>query len=306
MAKTAEHQTNEELAAALQAAGRDTPEAASIMEELWSRNIKLIRYTVHKWTGLNAGEDGFEDMEQQAYFGFHAAAYTYDSASGANFATYAVLRIRWELSRYFENNGYTVRIPAYMQQRLRKAAEKRRELTAETGRAVSFEAALQALGLSPAAVAGTLSVMNRLETASLDAETYSDEGDGLSLLARLDSGADVEEDVIGWVWHQELHELLFKALQDVPERARGVILRRFFVGVPWAKLEREYGATRQTMWEWENDAFRAIRTGEYGGELAEFCPTESAKAKAERTIQRERAALERLRLTDEERGLLAL
>ena len=109
--------TNEELIERLQAAGEGTPEAAAIMGELWGQNIRLVRLTVHRLTGLNVGEQGFEDMEQQAYFSFHAAAFTYDPAGKWKFSTYVAKRIGWELCRYYERGGFTIRIPTYMKQR---------------------------------------------------------------------------------------------------------------------------------------------------------------------------------------------
>ena len=92
--------TNEELTERLQAAGQGSPEAAEIMGELWARNAGLVRLIVHKVTGLNQQEPGFEDMEQQAYFGFHAAACAYTPDTGVKFSTYATKRIKWELCRY--------------------------------------------------------------------------------------------------------------------------------------------------------------------------------------------------------------
>lgn len=307
MAAGAEKPTNEELIERLQAAGQNTPEAADIMAELWERNINLVRLTVHRLTGMDYSEAGFEDMEQQAYFGFHAAAFAYAPAEGLRFSTYAANRIKWELCRYYENNGYTVRLPAFMRQRLREGAKKRRQLEAETGGAATMETALQAMGLSPAAIASTLAAYAKMEAASLEAEAYSSsEGDGVSLLDRLADGADIETDVIGQIWQQELHELLFRALREVPEELRRVVVQHYFTGLSLSRIARESGITKQTAHEREQKAFQAIRAGRYSAELSEFCPTQSSRERAERLIKQEREAVERLRLTDDEMGLLAL
>ncbi len=164
--------TNEELIERLRAAGEGTPGAAAIMGELWGQNIRLVRLTVHRLTGLNVGEQGFEDMEQQAYFSFHAAAFTYDPAGKWKFSTYGAKRIGWELCRYYECGGFTIRISTYMKQRFRDCAKKKRELERETGRAVTYEEALNAMGLHPAAVAGTLAALRKQETASLGEQVF--------------------------------------------------------------------------------------------------------------------------------------
>lgn len=299
--------TNEELIERLQAAGEGTPDAAAIMGQLWAQNIRLVRLTVHRLTGLNVGEQGFEDMEQQAYFSFHAAAYAYDPAEGLAFSTVFSKRIKWELCRYYERGGFTIRIPAYMKQRFRDCAKKKRELERETGRAVTYEDALNAMGLHPAAVAGTLAALRRQETASLEAEAYgSEDGDSVSLLDKLADGADMETDVIERVWQWELHAALMSALQDVPEVARGIISRHYFGGMSIGHMAQEYGITRQAVYDREQKAFQTIRAGRYGAELAEFMPSTSRKERAERWIRRDRAAVAQLQLSDTEKELLAL
>ena len=307
MENKTESTTNEELVELLQAAGQGTPEAAGIMAELWERNINLVRLTVHRLTGMDYSETGFEDIEQQAYFGFHAAAFHYSPAEGLRFSTYATNRIKWELCRYYENNGYTVRIPAFMRQRIRNGEKKRRQIEAETGAAATMETALKSLCLSPAAIASTLEAYRKMEAASLEAEAYgSSEGDSVCLLDKLADNADVETGVIGEVWQQELHELLFRALREVPEELRRVVVQHYFTGLSLSRIARESGITKQTAHEREQKAFQAIRAGRYSAELSEFCPTQSSRERAERLIKQEREAVERLRLTDDEMGLLAL
>ena len=307
MAAGAAMATNEELIERLQAAGEGTPDAAAIMGKLWAQNIRLVRLTVHRLTGLNVGEQGFEDMEQQAYFSFRAAAYAYDPAEGLAFSTVFSKRIKWELCRYYERGGFTIRIPAYMKQRFRDCAKKKRELERETGRAVTYEEALNAMGLHPAAVAGTLAALRRQETASLEAEAYgSEDGDSVSLLDKLADGADMETDVIERVWQRELHAALMSALQDVPEGARGIISRHYFGGMSIGHMAQEYGITRQAVYDREQKAFRSIRAGRYGAELAEFMPSMSKKERADRLIREDRAAVARLQLSNTEKELLAL
>lgn len=307
MAAGAAKATNEELIERLQAAGEGTPDAAAIMGELWEQNIRLVRLIVHRLTGLNVGEQGFEDMEQQAYFSFHAAAYAYNPAEGLAFSTIFSKRIKWELCRYYERGGFTIRIPTYMKQRFRDCAKKKRELERETGRAVTYEEALNAMGLHPAAVAGTLAALHKQETASLEAEAYGNEdGDSVSLLDKLADGADIEGDVIEQVWQQELHAALMSALRDVPEDTAAVIVRHYFHGIPFGRIAEEKGLTRQTLHERKTAAFQTIRAGRYGAELAEFMPSMRKKERADRQIRKDRAAVARLQLSDMEKELLAL
>lgn len=307
MAAEAERYTNEELAERLQAAGEGTPEAVDIITELWERNRGLVRQTVHGLTGLAEYEGGFEDMQQQAYFGFHAAAYSYSPEAGIKFSTYATNRIKWELCRYYENNGHTVRIPSHMKQRLRDCMGVKRQLEAEKGHTITYEAALETMGLSPAAISGAMATFRKLETVSIDSPRMdNNDGDGATLLDLLSDGTDVEETALQQEWQRELHELLFAALLDIPADIRAAIVRRYFNGISVSRIANEYGITRQTLYDRERKAFRSIRAGKYGERLAEFMPSISRKERAERLIQTSREATERLRLTETEKGLLIL
>lgn len=297
-------ETNEEMIERLQTAG-ETPEAAKIMTELWKRNSGLIRLAVRRATGLSERDGDFEDMTQQAYFGFRSAVYAYDPEQGYKFSTYVVKRIEWDLHRYYERNGYTVHIPAYMKKRLRDAAERKKQLEAEKGCTVSYETALKALNLSPAAISSTLGALHKLETVSLDS-TIANDPDGVTLLDMLAADEDVADAAIAQEWHRELHELLIAALQEVAEDIQEIIVRQYFHGVSLRKIAEEKGCTPQTLYNKENAAFQSIRVGKYGKELAEFAPTVSSFERAQRLIKQDREAVERLQLTDTEKGLLIL
>ena len=140
--------TNEEQVKKIQALERGAAESTRLIENLWVQNCGLVKTIVHNVTGLNAGEPGFDDMEQQSFFGFHAAIYTYDPAADIKFSTYVAKRIKWEICRYYERNGYTIRVPAFMKRRFRECLKKQQQLENTLSRKVSIEAALRELGLS--------------------------------------------------------------------------------------------------------------------------------------------------------------
>lgn len=286
--------TNEELSAQIQAG------AVEAMAELWKKNLNLVKSTVRRVSGLSERDSGFEDLEQQAFFGFRAAVYAFNPGAGVKFSTYAAKRIEWELCRYYERNGYTVHIPSYMQRRIRDCLEQKRQMEAAVGHSVSYAAALEALHLPPAVVTGTLAAFSRLKTVNLDAEA------GISILDMLADETDMEELVIGQEWHRELHELLIKALEELPEEAQGIIRRHYFGGVSIARMAVESGQRRQTLYYREAAAFRAIRTGQYGAALSEFFPSIGGKARANRLIRHDRVALQGLELSQTEKEMLAL
>ena len=136
-------------------------------------------------------------MEQQSFFGFHAAIYTYDPAADIKFSTYVAKRIKWEICRYYERNGYTIRVPAFMKRRFRECLKKQQQLENTLSRKVSIEAALRELGLSDSIIAGTMAAFHRMKTTSIEAGIEcSGEDSDASLLDFLSSDTDMENTVI--------------------------------------------------------------------------------------------------------------
>lgn len=155
-----------------------------------------------------------------------------------------------------------------MKRRLRDGAEKKTQLEADTGHAVSYETALEALHLSPAAVSRTLEALRKLKTASLDSAITGDP-DGASLLDMMAAGEDVADAALGQEWHRELRSVLMAALRELPEEAQEIIIRQYFHGISFRKIASSF-------------------------------------ERARRLIKQDREAVERLQLTDAERGLLIL
>ena len=299
--------TNEEQVKKIQTLERGAAESTRLIENLWVQNCGLVKTIVHNVTGLNAGEPGFDDMEQQSFFGFHAAIYTYDPAADIKFSTYVAKRIKWEICRYYERNGYTIRVPAFMKRRFRECLKKQQQLENTLSRKVSIGAALRELGLSDSIIAGTMAAFHRMKTTSIEAGIEcSGEDSDASLLDFLSSDTDMENTVISQEWHKELHRILFEALADIPGEQCSLIVRHYFNGRTFRQLAEEYHTTPQTLYNWKEAAFRSIRTGKYGKALAEFSSSESGKRRADSLIKQDLNALKQLELSNKEKELLAL
>ncbi len=265
------------------------------MAALWEKYLPLIKRTVHSVTGLTEHDSDFEDMLQQSYFSFSDAVQSYDSSKGVKLSTHVVNRVKWGLYRYYERGGNTVRVPAYMRQRVKACIEKQLQLEAEAGKSVPISKAAEALGLSQAATKSVLDALQKLEAVSLD--------DDVPLREVLASGENVEEAALSREWQRELHELLGKALLALSADVRGDILLHYYQGVPVSRIAIKNGCTPQAVCNRENTAFRAIRTGKYGADLLEFMPDFMAKKRACQLMQRD---MEALQLTEKEKGMLVL
>ena len=301
---TNQNETNEEKVSRLQSV-KGTTQEKELLSELWEQNFSLVKMVIRKLTGLTDMDNDFEDLTQEAYFGFRAAVYAFDPERGIKFSSYAGKRIEWELCRYYENSGCTVHIPAYLKKRLRDAAEKKDQIEAVTGCPVTLETALKAVGLSDAAIRGTLLAYQKLNAISLDSYT-ADADDSITLLDVLSSDEDIEDYVVTQEWLKSLHSLLLTALQELPEDDREIIIQHYFHGIPIWRMADERGQSRQTIWNKKNKAFQSIRTGKHGQELAEYMPTVSKFEKALRLITQDREAIKQLQLTATEMEQLIL
>ncbi len=109
--------TNERLVKLIQEGGIDRNKN---LEMLWSRNLNLIRLIIKKLTGYRGNEDIFQDMEQQAFIGFYDAVMRFDESRNIKFFSFANDYIRKSIYRYYDNGGYSIRIPEYMRGRGKK------------------------------------------------------------------------------------------------------------------------------------------------------------------------------------------
>lgn len=273
-------------------------------------------YTVDKSTPLCRREDFFHSatLYQSPNGRFFvvendaADTITVKVLSKSDAKTFMVAkRIKWEICRYYERNGYTIRVPAFMKRRFRECLKKQQQLENTLSRKVSIEAALRELGLSDSIIAGTMAAFHRMKTTSIEAGIEcSGEDSDASLLDFLSSDTDMENTVISQEWHKELHRILFEALADIPGEQCSLIVRHYFNGRTFRQLAEEYHTTPQTLYNWKEAAFRSIRTGKYGKALAEFSSSESGKRRADSLIKQDLNALKRLELSNKEKELLAL
>ena len=292
----------------LQALPQDAPEARGILSELWSANVGLVRKAVHDITGIEYGAPDFEDLTQQAYFGFHAAAYSFRQDGEAAFSTYLASRVKWELSRYYDNSGYTIRIPAFMRKRMKDISQKQKEAK-EAGKKLTLSEAARELGYTPKQAEAIRMALERYKVASLEEPIGGEDGD-ISLLDTVADTSDVEAEAMAQTWQKELHDLLQKALDALPEAQRRVIVRRYYHGVSLPQQARQYGVSRENLYTLQSKGFQRIRGGRYAPALADFAPTLRMRDEWRDTAEREREALrnaaDRLALSEKEKGLLIL
>jgi RNA polymerase primary sigma factor len=103
------------------------------LDELVTRNFKLVHKLTHKFPVKNASVT-YDDLFQEGIAGFIHAVKKFDLDRNLRLSTYAYRWIFAYLSRYYQNNGRTIRVPVHLSDKnltLRKQIE---ELTTLLGR----------------------------------------------------------------------------------------------------------------------------------------------------------------------------
>ena len=86
------------------------------LSELYQQNLYLIKSIAAKYNV----HDQFEDLCQEGFLGLNCAADRYDPKADSSFVTYAKYWIRHYILSYCENNSSLLRVPFWMQERVRE------------------------------------------------------------------------------------------------------------------------------------------------------------------------------------------
>ena len=120
-------------------------EYAAIRETLINSNLRLVVYVAKKY--INPRID-FMDLIQEGNLGLIKAIEKFDVSKGFRFSTYATYWIRQAISRAITNQSRTIRIPAYMIEKMNKLNRLTREYEGKTGREIDLQTLSKLSGFS--------------------------------------------------------------------------------------------------------------------------------------------------------------
>jgi len=157
----------------------------------------------------------FEDMISAGTVGLVKAARDFDPSKGVEFQTYAYIRIKGSILD--ELRGWTF-VPANLHNQIKEAQRISREITERTGSAPTDEQLANELGISVNELYEMLEKGRAQHFISLD--TGSDETPSLGnqLISHHANSPDERME------RQELISILAKAIQELPEKPRRIIL----------------------------------------------------------------------------------
>ena len=217
------------------------------LDELVLANTGLIHKIVHRFPLKNAS-CGYDDLFQAGIEGLIHGIHKFDVTRGYRLSTYCYRWIQAYVSRYFQNQGKTIRVPVHMANVELQARKVTEQLTRELGRVPTsseveevYPQAAQVASLQPCAS------LNKLMS----------EGDELEALCGEDKSETHD-------YEMECDILLSKLRTEVSERDFNIFVHRYgLLGVKehtLSEISDFHGVTRARCHQVSNNCFRMMKS----------------------------------------------
>lgn len=237
-------------------------------KKLIKANLRLVVSIAKRYQhgGLELG-----DLIEEGNFGLIRAIEKFEPEGGVNFSTYANWWIRAAIIRAFADQPRTIRIPAYLGEKLNLLKQVEKCLSKEKGREPRLEEIAQKVNIPVEKLEKLLQVSR--QTFSLDTPVGGNDPPESDLIGDFiadEKAVNPEEAAI----EQNLKEIVVKALSTLTYREEEILKRRF--GIRKEKEEtleeigREFKLTRERIRQIERKALQKLRDSEISQRLEHF------------------------------------
>ena len=215
-------------------------------EELIKENMGLIRHVVKRFLGRGVEA---EDLFQIGAIGLVKAVDRFDLGFGVRFSTYAVPMIAGEIKRFLRDDSM-LKVSRSLKELAGKAARLREQILMERGEEPGVEELAGLLGVEAEELVQAMD--SSVEVESLQKIVYQGDGEGLSLMDKVEQGKDEQETL--------LRRLLLEQLLDTLEpRERQIINLRFFCDQTQTQVAQQLGMSQVQISRMEKKILAALK-----------------------------------------------
>ncbi|MCD7882085.1 MAG: sigma-70 family RNA polymerase sigma factor [Clostridiales bacterium] len=230
-------------------------------QDLCVKNKKLVDKYVIAYQKRYGHHLDFNDLEQVGFLGLLKAAQRFDIQQGTVFSTYAVFWIKQSISREIMDNGYTIRIPVHMMERINKVIALSNQFAGEKMSLYErISRIAQELNLAEKAVEDCIVLRNNFVSyTSLDSPVGDNQE---SMLGDFIPGEE-DESVERLVFIKNLHDMFEEVMSTLTTKEENILKLRFGWDNNEPKTLEEVGqiyhVTRERIRQIEAKALRKMR-----------------------------------------------
>lgn len=215
-------------------------------EALIEENMGLIHHVVKRFLGRGVEA---EDLFQIGAIGLMKAIDRFDLEYGVRFSTYAVPMIAGEIKRFLRDDSM-IKVSRSLKELAMKTARLREQIRMERGEEPGVEELAERLGVEPEELVQAMDSTTEVE--SLQKIVYQGDGEGISLMDKVEQEKDEQEALLRRM-------LLEQLLDSLEPRERQLIVLRFFQDQTQSQVAERLGMSQVQVSRLEKKILLSLR-----------------------------------------------